>query len=438
MKKILPEPISFADVVHQTISFDPNISEQKLVLDLIETPFAQRLRDISQSVNTKLVYMFYEHSRFGHSLGTAYLACQLLTKLEQNNPKEIIPYKEAVAAAAILHDIGHLAPGSHLAFKIWFPHLPDQHEHLASKIIMQDPCINQLLRKRSHNLPQMVSDILLGKPSTPLWCRQLISGGGWNVDRGNWCIVDSIMAGVSYGHYNIPALTGSIQLTKGGSLALRENRLDAMVHFAVSRHAMYRQIYQHRVLLSADLLYTLLIKRIRELIGDRSKKRKNKIKILADETMQSALKARKLNDLNLDNIYAMRESWFRYHLNCWQKSDDPIVSDLADRIINRRLFKTIKVNSDYELKKISTMAERELKNRNLDPRYYQSVISTKTVHASERKQSIKLLDNSGKLLNFEEKAAIFRALTDDSRNLSEVNRWLAVPSEIKQLLESKK
>lgn len=103
--------ISFADVVYQSITFSSEDPAQALVLELLDTPWVQRLREVSQTANTKLVYMFAEHSRFGHSLGVAYAACDLMQKLAREYPSKVELYSEAVAAAALLHDIGHLAPG---------------------------------------------------------------------------------------------------------------------------------------------------------------------------------------------------------------------------------------------------------------------------------------------------------------------------------------
>ena len=104
--------ITFADVVHHAITFSRADAAEGLVIKLIDTPWVQRLRDISQTANTRLVYMFSEHSRFGHCLGVSYLALTLLRRLEQHHGEQIRPYRSAVAAAALLHDIGHIAPGS--------------------------------------------------------------------------------------------------------------------------------------------------------------------------------------------------------------------------------------------------------------------------------------------------------------------------------------
>src|SRR4051812_35406426 len=136
--------ISFADVVHQSLTFSREIPSQALILDLIDTPWVQRLRDISQTANTRLVYMFSEHSRFGHSLGVAYLAESLMEKLSRQFSKEVAPYRRAVAAAALLHDAGHLAPGAHTAFRTWFPEEHDSHELLSAKIVIESPALQRI------------------------------------------------------------------------------------------------------------------------------------------------------------------------------------------------------------------------------------------------------------------------------------------------------
>ena len=255
--------ISFADVVHQSISFSSNDPAEALLLELIDTTWFQRLRDVSQTANTRLVYMFSEHSRFGHSLGVAYLAKLAMEKLRLSHASEVNTYRTGVLVAALLHDVGHLAPGSHTAFKTWFPGQKDSHEKIAERIILEDAGIRKILDGYSKDLASLVTSILGETSSVPPWTWQLLSGGGWNVDRGNWSTVDSVLAGVSYGKYNIPALVDSIIITDDRQLALRENRLDAMMHFVVSRHAMYRQVYQHRVLLAADTLNKAVVLRAR-------------------------------------------------------------------------------------------------------------------------------------------------------------------------------
>lgn len=416
--------IDFADIVHQPVSFDSALPSDRLILNLIDTAWVQRLRDISQTANTRLVYMFSEHSRFGHSLGVAYLASVLLGKLSEQFPEQVGKFRLAVSAAALLHDIGHIAPGSHTAVKTWFPDAPDRHEALGASILKTDEEIYSVLESFQTGLVGQVQGILNEEETVPPWTWQIISGGSWNVDRGNWCVVDSILAGVSYGRYNVGALLDSFFINSKQELSLRENRLDAMMHFAISRHAMYQQVYQHRVILAADTLNRALVQRARKV--------KDRLPFL-DETMAQVLNAKEANELPLTTIFEMRESWWRYHLSRWSSADDAIVSDLSRRLINRQLFKTIRISSDdHDMVKRSEEAVRRC---GFDPEYYLHRVSTTDMLASEYHQPMPVGMEDGSSIPVTEADTLMSALGKaPSQNL---RHWLVMPSEAKLLLNPK-
>jgi hypothetical protein len=415
--------ITFADVVHQSVSFSKADPAENLILSIIDTRWFQRLRDISQTANTRLVYMFSEHSRFGHCLGVAYLAKLALSTLAKNFPKDVQEYRTAILVAALVHDIGHLAPGSHTAFKTWFPDQPDSHEELAETVLTQDPEISALLTHFDPNLRGTVLAILAESRDVPPWTWQIISGGGWNVDRGNWCTVDSVLAGVSYGKYNIPALVDSILITKDKQLALMENRLDAMLHFMVSRHAMYRQVYQHRVLLAADMLNKAVVQRARDLGSSLE---------FADDVMHNALKAKEAKDLSLETMFEMRESWWRYHMARWSRSKDPILRDLSDRILSRRLLKTARIMEQSLKPKMIQEATTVLESLSLDPKYYLHEITTADVHAGDSKQSMLVQLDNGHVMTLIEADPLIRSMAAESQQSRRA--WLALPAEAKQKL----
>ena len=417
-------PVSFADVVHQSISFSPDDPGESLILSLIDTPWVQRLRDVHQTANTRLVYMFSEHSRFGHSLGVAYMACRLMDKLAHEFPEDVAAHRPAIAAAALLHDVGHLAPGSHIASKVWFPNQPDTHEQTAVRIVLEDPIVRGILERQDPQLPQKVAAILTEDPQIDPWTWQIISGGGWNVDRGNWCIVDSIFAGVSYGHYNIPALTDSIVITKDKQLALRENRLDAMMHFAVSRQAMYRQVYQHRVLLAADTLQMSVAQRARDLGPALS---------FADTAMRQTLAAASAADISLSSIFSMREAWWRYHLDCWRKDPDPILADLADRVLNRRLLKTVRLRAEDNRDALLKEAQEAVTKAGFDPKYYLKLVNTFDVNASDSHQAMAVLRDDGKLQSLQTADPLINFMMKESKDT--IKTWIALPEEAKRLMQ---
>ena len=415
--------VTFADVVHQSVTFSKKDPAEALILDLLDTRWVQRLRDVSQTANTRLVYMFSEHSRFGHSLGVSYLAKLLLDKLSTKHPRDVELFKPAILVAGLLHDVGHLAPGSHTAFKTWFPGQEDSHESLAVKVLNGDEEIVSLIDGYSSELRKTVAAILAEDSSVPPWTWQSISGGGWNVDRGNWSVVDSVLAGVSYGKYNIPALVESIVITEDKQLALMENRLDSMMHFIVSRHAMYRQVYQHRVLLAADTINKAIVQRARELGPDI---------VRADSTMKNALSAESVDSLSLFDIFRMREPWWRYHLMCWRDGSDQILADLSDRLLHRRLFKTVRIKSDDNRGELLTQCTRLCTQQGFDPRYYLHEVSASNVHSGDTKQSMLVQLDDGSVITLSEADPLFQAMVSASRFSN--RSWIVIPHEVKTIL----
>jgi len=415
--------LTFADVVHQSISFSVKNEWEAVIVDLIDSEWLQRLREVSQTANTKLVYMFSEHSRFGHSLGVAYLTNMLMDRLAELFPEKVAPYRTAVSAAAILHDIGHLAPGSHTAWKTWFPEEKDSHELVGIRIIKEDPQIQTILQKYGKDTAELVVKILSESEDLPSWTWEILSGGGWNTDRGNWCIVDSILAGVSYGKYNITALIGSIVITEDNHLAVKENRLDAMMHFAVSRHAMYSQVYQHRVLLSADTLNRAVVQRARSLGRD---------PVFADKHMHAFISSHRPEDLPLKAIFANRESWWKYHINRWTQDEDPILADLAKRHAHRELFKTIRIREDDNLTELEQEIKQAVESAGYDPEYYMHKVGTMDVHGGDYNRSMLVLMDDGQSKPLTEADKLFRSLVSESKDANKL--WFAIPEEAKKLL----
>jgi uncharacterized protein len=416
--------ISFADIAHSHLSFSESNPTHRIVLSIVDSPWFQRLRDVSQTAHTKLVYMFSEHSRFGHSLGVAYLADLVIRSLRDSSSsrevtEEVDYFGPAVVIAALVHDVGHLAPGSHAAWKAWFPSSPDCHEELGVQILRNTPFFVRLLSSLRPSLLEEVVQILSHSSSIPPWTWQVISGGGWNVDRGNWCLVDSILAGVNYGKYNIAAITESLEISPHRALGFRENRLDAMAHFAVSRHVLYQQVYHHRVLLAADALLVKTVARARA-----------NPPAFVDAAMKQVLSASRHDLLSLDTIFSMRESWWQYHLSQWRHEKDAILSDLSSRLIERRLFKTIRILETDNKEDLIHAASRACESCNLDPRYYISSVGTSTALFDSDESSLIVKSDDGAYRPLSEMDHVFSALSH-----VKVREWLVLPEEVKRKLD---
>lgn len=428
----VPSSVSFADVAHQTIIFDTSDEASRLILALLDTPWVQRLRRIRQTGYTNLVYMFSEHSRFGHSLGVAYLANRLMKNLAKWNPSLVRPYQNAVAAAALLHDVGHVAPGSHLGERVWGL----SHESVSRRIIGEDPEIRRVLEGFDPSLPRLVQSILAEDGTVPSWTKAIISGGGWNADRGNWAIVDSAMCSVSYGRYNVFALIDAFRLTDDGELVLQESRMDALTHFFVARDSMYRQVYQHRVLQATDALVEKIILRLRDLVDGKSPREElPRLQISADRTLFEALtSAPDSQELPLGNIFSMTEGWWDYHLERWCSCRDGILRDLALRLRDRHLFKTVRADSrearpglefdDDLIRRTQSAAER----LGFSPRYYVVLVHNADMHRGRSEEPPRVLLDNGEITT----AAEVEPLIDMLLKKPEKSRvWLAVPKEVK-------
>ena len=148
--------------------------------------------------------------------------------------------------------------------------------------------------------------------------------------------------------------------------------------------------------------------------------------------MISALAARSVEDLNLETIFRMRESWWRYHLTRWAESDDSILRDLSQRILNRRLLKTIRMHGVEQLEDAKKRASKVLTEIGLDPRYYLHEISTADVHAGDFRQSMLVRMDDGRVITLAEADPLFNAMAVESRGAR--RSWLALPSEAKIVL----
>jgi len=92
------------DPIHDIIRI-----QDPFILDLLDTVPVQRLRRIRQLGLASLVYPGADHTRFAHSLGVFHLAGRLMEQLTAATDRNLFDdgLREAVLAAALLHDIGH-------------------------------------------------------------------------------------------------------------------------------------------------------------------------------------------------------------------------------------------------------------------------------------------------------------------------------------------
>lgn len=347
----------YRDSVHNIIRVNTDTDEGRLVVSLIDTPEFQRLRRIRQLGLAYFAYQAAEHSRFTHSLGAFHLAGRMVAKLRL---KYEIPdaAQTAVRVAALLHDIGH-GPFSHVIESI----LDFHHEDFTVEAVLSDETgIDRLLKKFSPELANDVAAIIRGD-FRPLALAQLVSSQ-LDVDRMDYLLRDSLMTGAKYGIYDLEWIIKSIEINeKDDHLYVSAPGLYAVEDYLQARYYMYRQVYFHRTLRSAEAVLKVLIRRALKLFKDGGD-----VWYAADTPMEKILAGEKLGlkeHLELDDTDVM------FSIKRWQHAADPILSDLAKRFLNRRLFKAFDLDMpETERPQFVEESRKIVEGAGFDPDYY--------------------------------------------------------------------
>ncbi len=347
----------YRDSVHNIIRLKTENDAGNLLVRLIDTAEFQRLRRIRQLGLAHYAYQSAEHSRFTHSLGALHLATRILAKLDSEYQISA-EAKIAVRVAALLHDIGHGA-FSHVLETI----LDFHHENFTIEAVLSDETeVGQILKKFSNELPENVADIIRGT-FRPTALAQLVSSQ-LDVDRMDYLLRDSLMTGAKYGIYDLEWIIKSIEIDEENDrLYVSARGIYAVEDYLQARYYMFRQVYFHRTLRSAENVLRSLFRRALHLFQS------NKPVWFAHGTpFEKILKNEKLTlreHLELDDSDVM------FHIKQWEKSEDKILSDLAKRFLHRNLFKAFDLDMpDDERQEFLDKARRTVETAGYDTDYY--------------------------------------------------------------------
>ena len=324
---------------------------------LIDAPEFQRLRRIKQLGLAMFTYQGAEHSRFTHSLGVLHLMTRVLDRLrEQYQISEAD--RAAARAAALLHDIGH-GSFSHVMEKV----LGFHHEAWTVRAVVSDETeVGRVLRGYSEELPDRVAAIIEGK-FQPSALGQLVSSQ-LDVDRMDYLLRDSLMTGAKYGIYDLEWIINALQIDEAGDrIYVAARGLYAVEEYLQARYYMFRQVYFHRTLRSAEAVLKSVLRRALDLL-----EAGEEIWCAPGTAFEKVLRR---EQLTLKEHLEMDDSDVLFHVKQWQNSNDQILSDLSRRFIGRRLFKAIDLDMDEGERASFLAAAREQVDRaGFDPTYY--------------------------------------------------------------------
>lgn len=347
----------YRDPVHNIIRLRTDTDEGRLMVRLVDSFEFQRLRRVKQLGLALFTYQGAEHSRFAHSLGALHLMTRVLDRLSEKYSIE--PEARAAArAAALLHDTGH-GPFSHVMEKV----LSFHHEEWTRRAVLSDETeIGRVLRSFSPDLPRRVAALVEGT-FQPAFLAQLVSSQ-LDVDRMDYLLRDSLMTGAKYGNYDLEWIINAIEVDEAADRVYVSARgLYAVEEYLQARYYMFRQVYFHRTLRSAEAVLRSALRRALELIA-------------AGEAVWCAPgtafeKVLRRAPLTLADHMEMDDADVTFHVKQWQRSDDPVLADLSRRFVGRRLFKAIDLDMpEGERADFLAAARRLVERRGFDPVYY--------------------------------------------------------------------
>ena len=341
----------FRDPVHNYIHVN-----NQVIYDLINTKEFQRLRRIKQLGTSSYTFHGGEHSRFSHCLGVYEIARRITEIFEEKYPEEWDPAESLLTmTAALLHDLGHGA------YSHTFEHLFDtDHEAITQEIIQSPETeIHQVLLQVAPDFPKKVASVIDHTYSNKQVV-QLISSQ-IDADRMDYLLRDSYFTGASYGEFDLTRILRVIRPVENG-IAFQRNGMHAIEDYVLSRYQMYMQVYFHPASRAMEVLLQNLLKRAKILY----EKQKDYFALSSPSLIPFFEKR-----VTLKDYLALDDGVMNTYFQVWMTSPDTILSDLAQRFINRKVFKSIIFSKENE-KNLNVMRDL-VAEVGFDPDYYTAI-----------------------------------------------------------------
>lgn len=309
-----------------------------LIFQLLEHPFFQRLRRITQLGLSYLVYPGAYHTRFHHALGSMHLMMSAIEILKRKGHEITREEERAVCIGILLHDIGH-GPFSHALEKSI---VKDIHHERLSLLFMEE------LNRQFDGQLSMAIEIFKGE-YPKRFLHQLISSQ-LDMDRLDYLKRDSFYTGVSEGKINSERLLTMLNVSDD-RLVVEAKGIYSVEKFIIARRLMYWQVYLHKTVLSAEYLLMMILKRAREIhskggsiFGSSALRKFLCQEISLDQFEQDPQWLHHFSKLDDFDLLGAVKEW------CYHK--DEILSALSNRLIDRKLLGievfNQPISADYE------------------------------------------------------------------------------------------
>jgi len=294
-------------------------------INILDHPYVQRLRRISQLGLSHLVYPGAVHNRFQHAVGSMFLMQEAIDVLRAKGVEITREEDEAACFAILLHDIGH-GPFSHAL------------EHSIVKSVHHEDISIMIMDRLNKDFDgKLTLAIKIFKNEySKKFLHQLVSSQ-LDMDRLDYLARDSFYSGVTEGKVSSERIIKMLSVSND-QLVVEEKGIYSVEKFIVARRLMYWQVYLHRTVLCAEHMLTLVLRRAKQLA-------QSGIEIFATPALSRFLN----NDFDkksfistpniIDSFCELDDSDIFSAMKAWRHHSDKVLSSLSSRLLDRKLFR---------------------------------------------------------------------------------------------------
>ena len=345
------------DPVHGLIVFEENDDLAQLAWKLINAPEFQRLRRIKQLGVSEFIFPSAVHTRFAHSIGVFHTARELVRIIERESiAARPFDRKRADVAtiAALLHDLGH-GPFSHTFEGVQISGgVGRRHERWTAEIIRNtDGAIRPLLEAHCAGISEEVASLLAAEDPTDIY--HAVVSSSFDADRLDYLRRDRLMTGTGAGAIDFDWLMEHVRVanividapesdahedtTTVATFCLDPKALPAAEQFLLSRYTLHEQVYLHKTTRCIEAMIGKLLWRIAEIAADPGTASAQ----TGLESNQVLLRFFAPDGETISNYLALDDLAITSSLERMQQGNDPVVAELAARLHERRLYKTLDI-----------------------------------------------------------------------------------------------
>jgi HD superfamily phosphohydrolase len=379
LKKKIPNKLKILnDPIYGFIQI-PN----SLIFDIIEHPYFQRLRRITQMGFSNLVYPGANHTRFHHAIGCMHLMQKSIRVLRFKQVEISKEEENALCLAILLHDMGHGAFSHALESSIVSG---ISHEEISLKFMKK-------LNDEFNGELSLAIKIFEGK-SPRKFLGQLISSQ-LDIDRLDYLKRDSFYTGVAEGNISSDRLIAMMNV-KDDALVIEQKGIYSVEKFLIARRLMYWQVYLHKTGLVAENILVNILKRAKELAG-------KGVELYCSSALKHFLyhqvSAANFTEETLEIFSKLDDYDVLSAIKEWVHHEDKILSLLAKMIVDRKLLKIEIQQEAFKEKYVCKKRDKAIKKLNISKEEVEYFVFHQKIsnQAYDLKTPIYILNKKGKL-----------------------------------------